>query len=120
MLNNSWFPESEELRFLKEVTVATIAAAVGAYVRAKRHPRPLSWPSVGVGLAEATVCGFLAVGASGLMDWEDSRSATGLAAAMGLLGTKFVSDGLIKMFSRYSGDESRNSMQRINDNAPRP
>lgn len=81
-----WWPAAYEL------AVASGAAFLAGYVRAKSDPRPFSLPSLAARASEAVVCGFLAVGISAAMESVDHRLTVGISAALGLLGTGLISD----------------------------
>lgn len=82
----AWWPAAYEL------AMATGAALLAGYVRAKSDPRPFSLASLSARAAEAVVCGFLAVGISAAMESADHRLTVGISAALGLLGTGLISD----------------------------
>jgi hypothetical protein len=75
-----------------ELAMATGAAMIAGYVRARQNPEPLSLPALAARVAEAVVCGCLAVMVAALMETADPRVTVGLSAALGLLGTGLLSD----------------------------
>lgn len=81
-----WWPAAYEL------AMATGAAFMAGYVRAKADPRPLSLPSLAARMAEAIVCGFLAIGVSAALEPIDQRLTVGISDALGLIGTGVISD----------------------------
>ncbi len=90
----------EDVRAAKEVGVAIIAASIAAYVRGRHDPNPFGFWSFVARMAEAIVCGFLAIGLAGVMEWTDPRTTVGLAAAFGLLGTGVLGDLILKLAKR--------------------
>jgi hypothetical protein len=91
------------LRAVGEVAAAAGASAIAAYVRAKSEPSGWTWRALCGRAAEAVVCGFLAVGIAGFLEWTDPRSSVGLAAGLGLLGTGALTDLLMKFANKKAG-----------------
>jgi hypothetical protein len=92
-----WLPAAYEL------AMATAAAFVAGYVRAKADPKPFSLPSICARAAEAVVCGFLAVGISAAMETVDHRLTVGISAALGLLGAGVISDLATRFLAARAG-----------------
>ena len=83
--------------------MATGAAFLAGYVRAKADPRPFSLPSIAARAAEAIVCGFLAIGISAGLDAVDQRLTVGISAGLGLLGTGVISDLATRFLAARAG-----------------
>lgn len=92
-----WLPAAYEL------AMATGAAFLAGYVRAKADPRPFSLPSLAARAAEAVVCGFLAIGIAAGLDAVDQRLTVGISAALGLLGTGVISDLATRFLAARAG-----------------
>lgn len=92
-----WLPAAYEL------AMATGAAFLAGYVRAKADPRPFSLPSLAARAAEAVVCGFLAIGIAAGLDAVDERLTVGISAALGLLGTGVISDLATRFLAARAG-----------------
>lgn len=92
-----WWPA------LYELAMATGAAFVAGYVRAKADPKPFSLPSLAARVAEAVVCGFLAILVAALMEKADPRITVGVSAAFGLLGTGVISDLATRWMASRAG-----------------
>jgi hypothetical protein len=88
--------DGSQLQALLEVASAVLAALAAAYVRARGCPNPWGWRAMAARGAEAVVCGFLAIGVAGAMEWTDSRSTIGLSAGFGLIGTEYLRDLLMR------------------------
>lgn len=80
---------------VSETLIAIMSAGAAAYVRARQEPQPLTCERLGVLCAEAVVCGFIAVGLASAFSL-DGRASTGVAAALGLIGTGVLSDLLTR------------------------
>jgi lambda family phage holin len=80
-----------------EMASAIAAAAVAAYVRARGAPSAWTLPAIAARVAEAVVCGFLAISAASLMQWTDPRTTVGFSAGLGLLGTEAIRDLLMRL-----------------------
>ena len=93
---------TEDARLVKDLAIASLAAGVGAYVRARRNPTPLSWDRCVVVGAEAVLCAFLAFGAGPFLDLPDRTTSYAIAAALGLVGTAVISDGIMKLIQTRS------------------
>lgn len=95
--------------FVVELGAAIGAALVAGYVRGRSDPRPWSLARISAHVAEAIVCGFLAVAISSAMQaasWipsDDLRPVIGVSAGLGLLGTAFVSEALAAWVKRRAG-----------------
>jgi hypothetical protein len=96
----TWPPTTDDLRTLKEMAIAIFAAALGGYVRARRNPAPLTRDRVTVVAAESVLCGFLAFGVSSWLKLGDSSTSYAIAGALGLIGTAFISDLIVKIVER--------------------
>lgn len=94
-----WLPAAYEL------AMATGAAFLAGYVRAKADPRPCSLPSLAARASEAVVCGFLAMGISAGLDAVDQRLTVGISAALGLLGTGVISDLATRFLAARAGKQ---------------
>jgi hypothetical protein len=92
-----WWPAAAEL------AMASGAALLAGYVRARRNPEPLSFPSLCAKAAEAVVCGCLAVMIAALLEAVDPRVTVGISAALGLLGTGLLSDLATRWLSTRAG-----------------
>ena len=93
----SWWPAAAEL------AMASGAALLAGYVRARQNPEPLSLPSIAAKAAEAVVCGCLAIMVAALLETADQRVTVGISAAMGLLGTGLLSDLATRWLSNRAG-----------------
>lgn len=88
---------------LMEALMASGAAMLASYVRAKGEPEPWTLRRWGVVLAESVVCGFLAVAAATATGWADPRISAGLGAAFGLVGTAALSDLIVRLMQSRAG-----------------
>jgi hypothetical protein len=95
-------PDGGFWRLGVEVALASGAALLAGYVRAKTEPKPLTLASFVARAGEAFVCGFIAVGLSSWMQWGDPRTTVGLAAGLGLMGTSFISDLIVRLAQRHA------------------
>lgn len=95
--NGSWMPVATEL------AMASGAAFLAGYVRAKADPRPLSLASMTARCAEAVVCGCIAIGVSAWLEAVDPRATVGLSAALGLIGTGVISDLVMRWMAARAG-----------------
>lgn len=85
-----WWPAAYEL------AMASGAALLAGYVRAKSNPAPFTVASLAVKCAEAVVCGALAIGVAAYLETSDPRLTVGLSAALGLIGTGVISDLVVR------------------------
>lgn len=92
-----WWPAAFEL------ALASGAAMIAGYVRAKANAAPFSLPGFVARCAEAIVCGFLAFGFSAVMASADPRLTVGVSAALGLLGTGLISDLATRFLASRAG-----------------
>jgi hypothetical protein len=92
-----WWPAAYEL------AVATAAAFLAGYVRARQNPAPLSWQSFAAKCAEAIVCGCIAIGISAAMESADQRLTIGISAGLALIGTGVLSDLATRFLSNRAG-----------------
>lgn len=88
------------VRFLAEVGSAAVAAAFAAYVRVKDEPAPFTLKKLLVLVAEGIVCGFIAAGVSSLLAFNDPRASAGAGAALGLIGTRTLTDFIVRFATR--------------------
>lgn len=92
-----WWPAAYEL------AMATGAALLAGYVRARQNPEPFSLPALAAKSAEAVVCGCLAIMVAALLETADPRITVGISAALGLLGTGLISDLATRWLSARAG-----------------
>lgn len=93
-----WWPA------LLEWGMASAAAGVAGYVKAKGEPRPFSLPSLTAKVAEAIVCGFIAAGIAAYLETRDPRMTVAISSALGLIGTGVLSDLVVRwMTTRSAG-----------------
>lgn len=83
--------------------MASGAAFLAGYVRAKADPRPFSLASLAARTAEAVVCGVIAIGVSAWLEAVDPRATVGLSAALGLIGTGVISDLVVRWMTTRAG-----------------
>lgn len=88
------------VRFLTEVGAAAVAAAFAAYIRVKDDPQPFTMKKLMVLGAEGIVCGFIAAGVSTIFELNDTRASSGIAAAIGLVGKRTLSDFIVRFAAR--------------------
>jgi hypothetical protein len=89
----------EALYTVGEILAAAAAAACASYVRAKNVD---SWKlnAICATCAESIVSGALAIGIASYLDFDDPRTAIGMSAGFGLIGTKTISEFLIAFVSK--------------------
>lgn len=83
--------------------MASGAALLAGYVRARENPKPLTLPALGARCAEAIVCGAIAMGVSAAMDNFDHRLTVGVSAGLGLIGTGVLSDLATRWLASRAG-----------------
>ncbi len=94
-----WWPAAYELG------VATGAALLAGYVKAKQNPQPFSLAAFGARCAEAVVCGSIAMGIAAALGSFDQRLTVGISAGLALIGTGVLSD-LTTRFLRNRADKA--------------
>jgi hypothetical protein len=88
------------LRAAGEIAAAAGAALIAAWVRSRNEPSAWTLRALLGRVAEAVVCGFLAVGIAGFLGWSDPRTTVGLSAGLSLLGTGALADLILKFASK--------------------
>jgi hypothetical protein len=91
---------SDDWRLAKEIAIASLAGALGVYVRARHNPAPLTWDRCVVVAAESILCGFLAFGVASVLEFQDRAVSYAIAGSLGLIGTAFISDLAVKLLQR--------------------
>lgn len=87
-----------EWRHARELIAAVGAAAIAGYVRGSRSAQPWTLARVVARIADAVVIGFFTVGIAGYLEWSDTRTSIGLAAALATVGTEALSAGVVRLF----------------------
>lgn len=93
-------PDQNPGQMVGEIAAAVGSAAVAAYVRARGDAKPWSLAGISARIAEAIVCGFLAVSTAAFMEWTDPRTSVGLSAAFGLIGTEALRDFIMRLAAK--------------------
>lgn len=89
-------PPGAWLPAITELAMASGAALLAGYVRAKQDPKPFSLAALAVKCAEAVVCGAIAIGIAAYLKTGDPRLTVGLSAGLGLIGTGVLSDLVVR------------------------
>jgi len=90
------------LGYADEAAVSVGVALVAGYLRA-REARPWTLASVAARVAEAVVCGCIAMALSAHVGGDDPRLTAGISAGLGLLGTTTLTDFAARLAARWPG-----------------